>query len=56
MFGTLQEKLDSLVAVEEIDNGFVLSGVATVFGVAARIGECAAVEYIAATIAGGVLG
>ena len=51
-----EELLDFWFVVEKFDYRSVFPSIAFVLGVAAGIGQCAAVEYISASIAGGVLG
>jgi hypothetical protein len=51
-----QELVDRGFLLQELDDGTVLARVGLVFGVAARIGERAAVEDKSAAVAAGILG
>ena len=54
--GMVEEAVDGLLFLEEVDDGTVFAGVGFVFGIATGVGQGAAVEDEAATVAGGVGG
>ena len=55
-FGVVEEAVDGGFALEELDHGAVAACDGLVLGIAARVGEGAAVEDESAAVAGGVDG
>ena len=55
-FGVVEECGHSLLALQEFYYGAVFAGIGLVLGVAPGVGQRAAVEDVAATVAGTVLG